>query len=171
MIRPIGSEALGLVRIEAGFLMAWDDFVPVEQLVRTGRARSPFELGLDWLVDFDKGHFTGRSALLKEKENGSRFRFVKLDVEGNKPAEHSFVYNKAGDVVGHVMSAAWCPSAKANIAMASLEMPWGAKDDELFVEIYYMRELHWTRLLAPCKVTTRPIFEHPRRRMTPAPNL
>ena len=122
MIRPMGSEALGIVRIEAGFIMAWEDFVPAEQMVRQGRARSPFELGLDWLVDFDKGHFTGRKALLKEKREGARYRFVKLDVDGNKPAEHSFILNKAGDVVGHVTSAAWCPTAKANIALASLEM-------------------------------------------------
>jgi aminomethyltransferase len=170
MIRPMGSEALGLTRIEAGFIMAWEDFVPAEQMVRHGRARSPFELGLGWLVDFNKGHFTGRKALLKEREQGSRFRFVKLDVDGNKPAEHSFILNKAGAVVGHVTSAAWCPTAKSNIALASLDMPWGRESDELFAEIYYTRELHWTRLLAPCKVMTGPVYEPERRRMTPAPN-
>jgi aminomethyltransferase len=150
--------------------MAWEDFVPAEQMVRHGRARSPFELGLGWLVDFNKGHFTGRKALLKEREQGSRFRFVKLDVDGNKPAEHSFILNKAGAVVGHVTSAAWCPTAKSNIALASLDMPWGRESDELFAEIYYTRELHWTRLLAPCKVMTGPVYEPERRRMTPAPN-
>jgi len=169
MIRPMGSEALGIARIEAGFVMAWQDFVPAEQVVRNGRARSPFELGLDWLVDFDKGHFTGRKALLKEKEQGSRYRFVKLDVDGNKPANHSFILNKAGKVVGHVTSAVWCPSAKTNIAMASMEMPWGRDDDELYAEIYYTRELHWTRLLAPCRVKKDAVYEPERRRQTPAP--
>jgi aminomethyltransferase len=169
MIRPIGSEALGIARIEAGFIMAWQDFVPSEQVVRNGRARSPFELGLGWLVDFDKGHFTGRSALLKERERGSRFRFVVLDVDGNKPAEHSFILDRHGKVVGHVTSAAWCPTAKANIALASLEMPWGREDDELFAEIYYNRELHWTRLLAPCRPRKGPVFDPERRRQTPAP--
>ncbi len=171
MIRPMGSQALGLVRIEAGFIMAWEDFVPAEQVVRHGRARSPFELGLGWLVDFDKGHFTGRKALLDEKKHGSRFRFVKLDVDGNKPAEHSFILNKADQVVGHVTSAAWCPTAKSNIALASLHMPWGEVTDELYAEIYYTRELHWTRLLAPCKVVSGSIYEPERRRMTPAPNF
>ena len=76
------------------------DFVPAEQVLRHGRARSPFELGLDWLVDFDKGHFTGRSALLRERAQGSRFRFVRLDVEGNKPAPESFILNKRGKTVG-----------------------------------------------------------------------
>jgi len=171
LIRPMGSEALSLARIEAGFIMAWEDFVPCEQMVRHGRARSPFELGLGWLVDFEKGQFTGRKALLKEQAEGSRYRFVKLDVDGNKPAEHSFILNKSNEVVGHVTSAAWCPSAKSNIALASLKMPWGKDEDELFAEIYYTRELHWTRLLAPCKVMNGPVYEPERRRMTPAPNF
>ncbi len=171
LIRPMGSKALSILRIEAGFIMAWEDFVPAEQVVRHGRARSPFELGLDWLVDFDKGQFTGRSALLEECRKGSRYRFVKLSVEGNKPAEHSFIHNARGKVVGHVTSAAWCPTAKTNIALASLEMPWGRDTDDLFAEIYYTRELHWTRLLAPCTVMKGPAYDPPRRRMTPAPNL
>ena len=75
LIRPMGNAALELARIEAGFIQAGADFVPAEQVVRHGRARSPFELGLDWLVDFDKGHFTGRGALLRERAQGSRFRF------------------------------------------------------------------------------------------------
>jgi aminomethyltransferase len=171
LIRPIGSRALRLARIEAGFIMAWEDFVPAEQVVRHGRARSPFELGLDWLVDFDKGHFTGRNALLQEQAAGSRYRFAVLDVDGNKPAEHSFVLDRRGNTVGHVTSAAWCPSAKANIALASLQMPWGLEADELYAEIYYMRELQWTRLLAPCRVHKGPIFDPPRRRQTPAPDF
>ena len=170
MIRPIGSEALGLARIEAGFIMAWEDFVPAEQVIRHGRARSPFELGLDWLVDFGKGHFTGRNALLREKEIGSRYRFAMLDVEGNKPAEHSFILDRKGKTIGHVTSAAWCPTAKMNIALASLHMPWGRDDDEMYAEIYYNRELQWTRLLARCRVHKGPVFEPERRRATPAPN-
>jgi len=168
MIRPMGSKALGIARIEAGFIMAWEDFVPAEQVVRHGRGRSPFELGLDWLVDFDKGHFNGRAALLRERERGSRYRFVRLDVEGNKPAEHSFIQNARGKVVGHVTSAAWCPTAKRNIALASLKMPWGRATDHLFAEIYYTRELQWTRVLAPCRVMQGPAFDPPRRRLTPA---
>ena len=64
---PIGSQALNMARIEAGFIMPNLDFVSAEHTIRTGRDRSPFELGLDWLVDFDKGHFNGRRALLAEQ--------------------------------------------------------------------------------------------------------
>jgi aminomethyltransferase len=170
LIRPIGSSALNLARIEAGFIQAGADFVPAEQVVRHGRGRSPFELGLDWLVDFDKGQFTGRRALLEERRNGSRYRFVRLDIEGNKPAANSFVFAPGKRrVVGTVTSAAWCPTAKTNVALASLEMPWGRPGEELWAEIYYMRELRWTRVMARARVLEAPVFDPPRRRQTPAP--
>lgn len=170
LIKPIGNDALEIARIEAGFLQAAVDFVPAEQAVRRGRSRSPFELGLDWLVDLDKPVFNGRAALLEEKTSGSRYRLAILDVEGNKPADHSFIL-KNGKQVGTVTSAGWCPTAKTNMAIAQLEMPHGQVGDELVAEIYYQRELQWTRVLAPCRVIDAPVFNPPRRRQTPAPML
>lgn len=168
LIKPIGSYALNIARIEAGFLQARVDFVPAEEAVRPGRTRSPLELGLEWQVDFGKALFNGREALLRQRDEGCRYRFVLLDVEGNKPADHSFIL-KNGKTVGTVTSAAWCPTAKSNLAFAQIEMPHGAPGDELVAEIYYQRELHWTRLLASCKVIDAPLFNPVRRRQTPAP--
>lgn len=167
-IKPIGTHALELARIEAGFIQAGSDFVPADEAIRPGRTRSPFELGLGWLVDLDKPNFTGRAALVAEKERGSRFNFVKLNVEGNKPARDSFIYNGRKQVVGTVQSAAWAPTLKANIALASLEAPWGRAGDKLFAEIYYQRELAWSRIMAPCEVVTEPLFNPARRWATPA---
>lgn len=171
-ILPIGTHALDMTRIEAGFIQAGADFMPASECVRPDRSRSPFELGLDWLVDFKKPHFNGRQALLAEKESGSRYRLVKLDVEGNKPAFDAYVYHgkRGRKVVGTVTSAIWSPSLKSNIALASLEMPKGASDDDLYVEIYYNRELKWNRVMAACRVVDGPFFDPPRRRQTPAPD-
>jgi len=166
LIKPFGSDALELARIETGFLQAGVDFVPAESAVRSGRSRSPFELGLAWLVDLDKPVFNGRKALLREQAEGSRYRFAMLDVEGNKPAHNSFIL-KGGRKVGTVTSAAWCPTAKSNIAFAQIEMPHGAVGEGLVAEVYYQRELHWTRVLAPCTVIDAPVFNPPRRRATP----
>ena len=66
-IRAMGSTALEMLRIEAGFIMAGADFLPAMEAVRPTHTRSPFELGLGWLVSFDKGVFNGRRALLEEK--------------------------------------------------------------------------------------------------------
>lgn len=167
LIKPFGMEALEMARIETGFLQAGVDFIPAEETVRPGRSRSPYELGLGWLVDLDKPVFNGRRALMKEKAEGSRYRFAILDVDGNKPAHNSFIL-KNGKQVGTVTSAAWCPTAKTNVAFAQLEMPHGQVGEELVAEIYFQRELHWTKVMAPCKVLESPVFNPPRRRQTPA---
>jgi len=96
---------------------------------------------------------------------------VRLDVEGNKPARDSFIYNARRKLVGTVTSATWSPSAKANIAIASLKMPWGRSGDRLRAEIYYNRELRWSRVMARCRVVDGPFFDPPRRRQTPAPDF
>jgi glycine cleavage system T protein (aminomethyltransferase) len=167
MIKPFGTDALELARIETGFLQAGVDFVPAESAVRDGRTRSPFELGLGWLVAMDKPVFNGRRALLREQAEGSRFRFAILDVEGNKPAHNAFIL-KHGKRVGTVTSAAWCPTAKTNVAFAQLDMPRGAVGEELVAEIYYQRELQWTKVLARCRVIDAPVFNPERRRAVPA---
>lgn len=166
-IRPIGSHALDIARIEAGFIQAGVDFVPAEHAVRPGRARSPFELGLGWLVHLEKANFNGRRALIAEKARGSRHRLVRLDVEGNKPARDSFIYDSRRKVVGTVTSATWSPSAKANIALATVNEPHGAPGDRLWAEIYYNRELQWNRVMAACRVVEGAFFDPPRRRATP----
>jgi aminomethyltransferase len=170
LIKPVGGDAYELARIEAGFLQAGVDFVPAEETVRIGRSRSPFELGLEWLVDLDKPVFNGRKALLEEKKKGSRYRTVMLDIEGNKPAEHAFVYvgNKQ---VGNITSAAWCPTTKSNFAIATVDAAYGNPGSELIAEIYYERELNWTRLMAKCTVVEGSLFNPPRRRQTPAPTF
>ena len=166
-IRAMGSEALELLRIEAGFILAGADFLPAMEAVRPTHTRSPFELDLAWLVNFDKGVFNGRQALLEEAENNSRYRLVKLDIDGNKPAKDSYVYTKDKKFAGTVTSAMWSPSAKASIALASLEMPHGSPGEELLVEIYYQRELKWSRVMAKARVVKDVFWNPPRRRQTP----
>jgi aminomethyltransferase len=168
-ITPIGSHALDLARIEAGFIATNADFVAAEQALRHTRRRSPLELGLGWLVDFDKGHFNGRRALIEERRKGPRRCLIGLDIEGNKAAPHALIYHKKTKEVGQVTSAMWSPTCKKNLALASLESPYGSEiTDELWVEIYVMKELKWDKLMARCRVTPRPFFDHPRRRATPA---
>jgi aminomethyltransferase len=169
-IRAIGTEALDLARIEAGFLTAGVDFLPADATVRTGRSRSPFELGLEWLVDFKKPNFNGRRALAEEKRRGSHWQLVKLDIEGNKPAHHSYIYGAARGrrkQVGFITSACWSPVCKKNIALGTVEAPHGRAGGELLVEIYYQREMHWSRVMAKAAVVDKPFWNPPRRRATP----
>jgi aminomethyltransferase len=168
-IRAIGSQALNLARLEAGFLSPNVDFVSAEHTIRTGRDRSPLELGLGWIVDFGKGHFNGRRALLAERERGPRRQLVGLDVAGNKPAHNALLYAGADGrrEIGSVSSAAWSPTCKRNIALAMVDAPHFRTGSTVWAEIYLNRELVWERRMSRAVVVERPFFAPERRRTTP----
>ncbi|MGE0022691.1 MAG: aminomethyltransferase family protein [Hyphomicrobium sp.] len=168
-IRPIGTTALNMARIEAGFVITNLDFVAAEQAVRDDRARSPFEMGLDWMIDFDKGHFNGRRALLDEKtRKTSKWALVGLDVEGNVSPENSIVYSGKTREVGLVTAGIWSPTLKRSIALAMVERPYHAENsNDLWIEIYALRELAYHKLMVRARVTERPFFNPARRRATP----
>jgi len=169
LIRPIGSRALNMARIEAGFLLPNVDFVSSEHTLRVGTERSPFELGLGWLVDFKKGHFTGRRALLEEQRRGPRRQLVGLDIEGNKPAHNALLYSDPSGKrqVGSITSATWSPTAKRNIALAMMDAPHIKPGTTVWAEIYLNRELVWERRMARARIVERPFFSPERRRITP----
>lgn len=169
-IRAIGGDALQLARIEAGFIQAEADFLPAKCTVRTGRTRSPFELDLGWLVHFTKPNFNGRRALADEMRTGSRWRLVRLDIDGNKPAHNAYIYaRRRGNrkEIGFTTSATWSPICKQNIALGTVDARYGAPGDTLWVEIYYQREMHWSRMMAEARVVEGPFWSPPRRGETP----
>lgn len=163
-LRPVGSIALNIARVEAGFILTHLDFTPADQAVREDRARSPCEMALDWMIDWDKGHFTGRRALLAERDRAPDWAFAGLDVAGNIPAEGAILYAGRKEA-GVVTAAVWSPALKRNIAMAQIRRRYlGAA---LQAEIYALRELHYAKMMVPVTVVDRPFFAPPRRRATP----
>jgi aminomethyltransferase len=172
-IRPIGSQALNIARIEAGFLQPNVDFVSSAHTVLIGRDRSPLELGLEWLVDFAKPYFTGRRALVEENRRGAARRLVGLDIDGDKPAHNALLYSdRAGrKEVGSVTSAIWSPTCKRNIALAMINAPHFHVGARLWADIYLNRELVWERRMARARVVEKPFFAPDRRKATPPGNF
>ena len=168
-IRPIGYTALNRARIEAGLIVANADFVTGDHAIRTDRLRMPDEIGLGFMVDPEKGHFNGRRAILTARQNRTlKHVLVGLEIEGNIPAEHAIVYHRGKREVGLVSAAIWSPTAKRNIAIASLQRPYGdTVVDDLWVEIYAMRELQYHRLMKRAKVVPRPFIKLDRRTANP----
>ena len=145
------------------------DFVSAAHTLYLDSERSPIELGLAWLVDFKKGHFTGRRALLEEQRRGPRRQLVGLDIEGNKPAHSALLYSdRTGQrQVGSVTSATWSPTTKRNIALAMMDAPYLKPGTTVWAEIYLNRELVWERRMARAQIVGRPFFAPERRRATP----
>jgi len=166
-IQPFGEAATNMTRLEAGFIMPAMEFNEALRTVNFEHDQTPFELGLGWLVDFDKPHFNGRRALLEEKQRGPRYTLAKLDIEGNRPADGSYVYKnkRCTKEIGYVTSAMWSPAVKANIALAMIKTEH--LKGELWAEIYYEKELrHYSRVVK-CTRKTKPFWAPPRARATP----
>jgi aminomethyltransferase len=168
-IRAIGYTALNRARLEAGLIVANADFSTAEHALRADRVRMPDEIGLGFMVDLEKGHFNGRKAIAEARRKKSlRHILVGLEIEGNIPADHAIVYHRKTKEVGLVSAAGWSPLAKRNIAIASLSRPFGdTVTDDLWVEIYAMRELKYEKLMKRAKVVARPFVKLDRRTANP----
>jgi len=65
-------------------------------------------------------------------------------------------------------AAIWSPTTKRNIALALLERPYhDARTDDLWVEIYALRELRYHKLMKRAKVVPRPFIKLARRMASP----
>ncbi|MCB2130437.1 MAG: aminomethyltransferase family protein [Rhodobacteraceae bacterium] len=166
-VKVIGYEALEMARIEAGFLLPRVDFVSSQTHLRPGRARNPYELGLDRLVHLDKPHFNGRRALQRLSQTRPARKLVTLEISRDKPAHHAYVYHRGKKEVGFVTSALWSPTLKRNIAYAWVDAPYCFDGKDLSVEIYLQRELVWQRRMARAQIVDRGLFANPRRTATP----
>ncbi|MEM1141449.1 MAG: aminomethyltransferase family protein [Pseudomonadota bacterium] len=166
-IQPYGEAATNMARLEAAFLMPYMEFNEALKTVNFEHDQTPLELGLEWLVDFKKPHFNGRNALLEQKKKGFERILVKLDIEGNKPAEEAILYSNRWCTreIGYVTSAMWSPSAKANIALAMVDRNYVNKT--IWAEIYYQRELRQYHKVARCSVKDKPFWAPARARQTP----
>jgi aminomethyltransferase len=170
-LRPMGSDALNMARIEGGFIMPKVDFVPAAHALRE-RGRSPFELAQERQVDFAKGPFNGRRALLAEQARGARYILVPVELEGHHIVQGSLAYYKEKKEIGFLTSAIWSPTVKRAIAYASLRRPYGDTiKDDLWVEVYVQKELKWDKVMARATVVPRPFFDPPRRKVTPPGDL
>jgi aminomethyltransferase len=169
-IQPFGEEATNMARLEAGLIMPDLDFHEALKTVNLLHDQSPFELNLGWLVDFDKPHFNGRTALLQEKERGSEYTLTRLDIPGNKPAVEAILYNNrnCSKAIGYVTSAMWSPAVKANIAMAMIESKYLKGD--IWVEIYHQKELRQYRKVVLATIRNKPFWAPARLTATPPPD-
>ena len=159
----IGSAALDLARIEAGFIQVNTEFISATRTLRASQTRSPYELGLDWAVNLKKDHFIGKRALAAENARGGpRRRLVGLDVAGKKPAVDSFLYAGKKEI-GRTTSATWSPVLKRNIALASVDSAYAADGTELQADIWHNKELKIERIMAPCRVVSRRFYDPSRR--------
>ena len=151
------------MRVEAGFIVVNADLIAAEHALRPNRMRTPFELGLAWMVNLEKEYFNGKKALIKQKNRGVEKKLVGLDVQGDKPAVGSVLYSKSKKEIGIVTAAMWSPSLKSNIAIVYVDKENMKPLTKILAEIYHPEELEYRKIWAKCKVVKKQFFNPERR--------
>ena len=150
--KPFGMWALNSLRMEKGY-RSWKGDLSSDY--------SMFEGGLDRFIKLDKPEdFTGKAALLNEKQQGIKKRFVMLIVDANDcdaPYMSNLWHN--GNIVGETTSGAWGYRVNHSIALGMLKTELAVQGTELEVEIFGQL----------CKATVqndRPLWDAENERMT-----
>jgi dimethylglycine dehydrogenase len=127
--KPFGMFALNALRIEKGY-RAWKGDLSTDY--------SLFEGGLDRFVKLDKPQdFTGKAALLAEKQRGVQKRFVTLVVDaGEADAPYMSTLWHDGQIVGETTSGAWGYRVGASVALGMIRADLAEPGTEIEVEIY-----------------------------------
>ncbi|RUU83112.1 MAG: aminomethyl transferase family protein [Mesorhizobium sp.] len=98
-------------------------------------SRTPFHVGLDRWIKFDKGDFVGREALLKVRDTGLDEQWVGLILDGDKPAATDARVLADGEDAGIVTYSDHGYSLGKVLATAHLRLPFTAVGTELSIDI------------------------------------
>lgn len=104
---PCGLAARDALRLEAAFPLHGQDI---------DRTITPYEAGLGWVVKLDKGPFTGRDALRRQKEEGAGRRRIGLFPAGVARPGDTVLAD--GAEAGRVTSGSFSPTLGRPIALA-----------------------------------------------------
>jgi aminomethyltransferase len=178
-IRPAGMLALDVARVEAGLLLIDVDFNSSKKALIESQKYSPFEMGLDRLVQLDKRPFVGRQALAHEERRGPARRIVGLEIgwpaveklyeELGMPPQLTAAASRAAvpiyrqdRQVGRATTTTWSPVLKKLVALATIDAPHHAEGTPVEFEI----TVEAVRHRVPATVVKTPFFNPKRKTAT-----
>ena len=177
-LRVAGMEALDVARLEAGLIMAGVDYHSSRTARHPSLAVSPYEIGMDRLVDLDKPAFIGKRALMNEvAAGGPATRLVGLELDLNVfedayldlgyPIEHPLrawrhvtPLTRKGETIGRATSGTFSPLLKRSIALGFLP----TKHAEVGSTVSIEWQIEETRQQIPATVVPLPFLDLPRKR-------
>jgi aminomethyltransferase len=176
-IMPVGMVAMDIARVEAGLLLTDIDYISSHKALIESRKSSPFEVGLEWAVKLDKSDFIGRQALLVEKQRGSKWKFVGLEVHwetlealytavdlppqvAGRASRVAVPIYKNGKQIGQATSSTFSPILKKFIAIGTVESQHAKLGAIVDMEI----TVEFVRHQAPATIVKTPFFDPPRKR-------
>jgi aminomethyltransferase len=125
-VLPCGLAARNTLRLEAGMCLYGHEITEETTL---------FEANLGWITKLNKGDFTGRDALAKQKEEGLKRKLIGFEVtdRGIARDEQDILVN--GERVGRVTSGSPAPYLKKNIGMGYVPVELAAPGTEVQIDV------------------------------------
>lgn len=123
---PVGLGARNTLRLEAALALYGNDI---------DDTTTPLEARLAWISKFDKGDFTGRDALLQQKQNGLKRTLVGFEMRGRGIAREGYPVQVGGQECGRVTSGSFAPFVEKNIGLAYVPVEHKAPGTSITVVI------------------------------------
>jgi aminomethyltransferase len=115
-LKPAGLEALDILDLEAGVPRPGRDYEPAGD--GFGAAPSPFDLGLESLIEGGHKLFNGRAAVAKTTKTRTR---VGIEFDADTPLPHMPIFRNV-QVVGNTWTSLYSPALRCAIALASVDV-------------------------------------------------
>jgi glycine cleavage system aminomethyltransferase T len=126
-IVDFGYRALDSMRLEKAYRL-WGSDISADW--------TPLQAGMERFVDFDKGDFIGRDALLRQRDEGIGRGLACLVVESDDADPHGFEPVYAGnEIIGYVASGGYGHTIRKSIAFSYLPVSYVEPGTQLEVEI------------------------------------
>jgi len=123
---PAGLGSRDTLRLEAGMRLYGQDMDDTTTLI---------EAGLGWIVGWDKDDFIGKSALLRQRDDGLTKMLVGFELDERGIARHGYAVYGGDDQIGMVTSGTQTPFLKKAIGMAYVPIKYAKVDSELSIDI------------------------------------
>jgi aminomethyltransferase len=125
-VLPCGLAARNTLRLEAGMALYGNDIDDTTTLL---------EANLGWICKLDKGDFTGRESLVRQKEEGVKRKLAGFEVTDRGIARDHQEVLVNGQRVGHVTSGSPAPFLKKNIGLAYVPVEYASAGQEIQVDV------------------------------------
>ena len=125
-VLPCGLAARNTLRLEAGMALYGNDIDDTTTLL---------EANLGWICKLDKGDFTGREALVHQKEAGIKRKLVGFEVTDRGIARDHQEVLVDGQRIGHVTSGSPAPFLKKNIGLAYVPVEFATVGQVIQIDV------------------------------------
>ncbi|OYU41379.1 MAG: glycine cleavage system protein T [Pseudorhodobacter sp. PARRP1] len=133
LIAAGGAYGLRPYGVQAMFTLGLEKLYPAHG-IDMDESITPFHVGTDAFIKFDKGDFIGREALLRVRDAGVQTAWVGLRLEGEALAAEGAAVMVGGRRVGHVTYSDHGYSVGAVLASAHIETAFAVDGAEVVVD-------------------------------------